>query len=97
MRWRIEECFKFKKQQFELEELRVMLLQSISISNTGISSFYPPTVKSQQITLFEYFKIADSGGLTLKKWRNSKLLYKSILESKIKIISHIKGKFENLI
>lgn len=29
MRWRIEEYFKFKKQQFELEALRVMSLQSI--------------------------------------------------------------------
>ena len=29
MRWRIEEYFKFKKQQFELEGLRVMSLQSI--------------------------------------------------------------------
>lgn len=29
MRWRMEEYFKFKKQQFELEDLRVMSLQSI--------------------------------------------------------------------
>ena len=29
MRWRIEEYFKFKKQQFELEDLRVISLQSI--------------------------------------------------------------------
>ncbi len=29
MRWRIEEYFKFKKQQFGLEDLRVMSLQSI--------------------------------------------------------------------
>ena len=29
MRWRIAEFFKFKKQQFELEDLRVMSLQSI--------------------------------------------------------------------
>ena len=29
MRWRIEEYFKFKKQQFRLEDLRVMSLQSI--------------------------------------------------------------------
>ena len=26
MRWRIEEYFRFKKQQFELEDLRVMSL-----------------------------------------------------------------------
>lgn len=29
MRWRIEEYFRFKKQQFGLEDLRVMSLQSI--------------------------------------------------------------------
>jgi hypothetical protein len=29
MRWRIEEYFKFKKQQFGLEDFRVMTLQSI--------------------------------------------------------------------
>ena len=29
MRWRIEEYFKFKKQQFRLEDLRVMSMQSI--------------------------------------------------------------------
>jgi hypothetical protein len=29
MRWRIEEYFKFKKQQFDLEDLRVMTLKSI--------------------------------------------------------------------
>ena len=113
--WRIEEYFRFKKQQFELEDLRVMSLQSIrnlnllamlavgyislttsvhkdsiflaeikecskriygmpqfvyyaigyalervlSMSRSGISSFLPPRVKSQQITLFEYFKMAD--------------------------------------
>lgn len=115
LRWRIEEYFRFKKQQFELEDLRVMPLQSIrnlnllamlavgyislatsvhkdsiflaeikecskriygmpqfvyyaigyalervlSMSRSGISSFLPPRVKSQQITLFEYFKMAD--------------------------------------
>ena len=108
LRWRIEEYFRFKKQQFELEDLRVMSLQSIrnlnllamlavgyislttsvhkdsiflaeikecskriygmpqfvyyaigyalervlSMSRSGISSFLPPRVKSQQITLF---------------------------------------------
>ena len=33
MRWRIEEYFCFKKQQFELEGLRVMSLQSIRNMN----------------------------------------------------------------
>lgn len=113
MRWRIEEYFKFKKQQFELEDLRVMSLQSIrnlnmfatlaagyigltsavhkdsvflvelkecskriydipqfifytlgyamervlSMSRTGIKAFIPAKVKSQQLNLFEHFKI----------------------------------------
>lgn len=117
LRWRIEEYFRFKKQHFELEDLRVMSLQSIrslnllatlavgyiglitevhkdsiflaeikecsrriykmpqfilyaigyalervlSMCRSGISGFLPPKAKSQQITLFEYFKIADCG------------------------------------
>lgn len=117
MRWRIEESFRFKKQQFELEDLRVMSLQSIrslnllamlatgyigltscvheesiflmelkecskriyeappfifyalgyaierilSMSRKGISGFFPKKVKSQQLNLFEHFKIADTG------------------------------------
>lgn len=119
MRWRIEEYFKFKKQQFGLEDLRVMSLQSIrnlnlfatlaaayiglissvhkdsiflmelkecskriyevprfvfyalgyaiervlSMSRKGIMGFMKPKVKSQQLNLFEHFKIADTGGL----------------------------------
>jgi hypothetical protein len=117
MRWRIEEYFKFKKQQFELEDLRVMSLQSIrnlnmlatlaagyigltsavhkdsvflmelkecskriydipkfvfyalgyamervlSMSRTGINTFIPTKVKSQQLNLFKHFKIEECG------------------------------------
>ena len=117
LRWRIEEYFRFKKQQFELEDLRVMSLSSIrnlnlfamlavgyislttaihkdniflaelkecskriyempqfisyaigyamervlSMSRCGISGFLTPKVRSQKITLFEYFKITDCG------------------------------------
>lgn len=117
LRWRIEEYFKFKKQQFELEGLRVMSLQSIrglnffatlaagyisltssihkesiyleelkesskriygipkfifyalgyaikrvlSMSRTGIGGFLAKKVKSQQMNLFEHFKIEDTG------------------------------------
>ncbi len=117
MRWRIEEYFKFKKQQFELEDLRVKSLHSIrnlnlcatlaagyigltssvqedsiflmelkecskhiygipefifyalgyaverilSMSRKGINSFFPKKGKSQQLNLFEHFKIEDSG------------------------------------
>ena len=117
MRWRIEEYFKFKKQQFELEDLRVMSLQSIwnlnlfatlaagyigltscvhaesiflreleecsrriyeipkfiyyalgyaiervlSMSRKSINGFLPRKVKSQQLNLFEHFKIEETG------------------------------------
>jgi len=117
MRWRIEEYFKFKKQQFELEDLRVMSLQSIrnlnllatfasgyigltssahsesiylkelkecskriyeipkflfyalgyaiervlSMGRKGINGFFSKKVKSQQMNLFEHFKIEDTG------------------------------------
>ena len=78
LQWSIEEYFRFKKQQFELEDLRVMSLQFIrnlnllatlavryvlervlSMCRSGISVFLPPRDRSQQINLFEYFKIAD--------------------------------------
>ena len=121
MRWRIEEYFRFKKQQFELEDLRVMSLQSIrnlnllamlaagyigltssvheesiflmelkecskriyevppfifyalgyaierilSMGRKGISGFSPKKVRSQQLNLFEHFKIADTGAFVL--------------------------------
>lgn len=117
MRWRIEKYFKFKKQQFGLEDLRVMSLQSIrslnlfatlatgyigltasvhkdsifllelkecsrriyevpkfifyalgyaiervlSMNRKGINGFLVKKDKSQQLNLFEHFKIADSG------------------------------------
>lgn len=119
MRWRIEEYFKFKKQQFELEDLRVMSLQSIrnltmlatlaagyigltssvhkdsvflmelkecskriydipkfifyalgyamehvlSMNRTGINAYIHTKVKSQQLNLFDCFKIRDCEGL----------------------------------
>ncbi len=117
MRWRIEEYFKFKKQQFGLEDLRVMSLRSIrnlnllatlasgyigltssahresiylkelkecsrriyevpkfifyalgyamervlSMSRKGINGFLTKKSKSQQLNLFEHFKIEDMG------------------------------------
>lgn len=120
MRWRIEEYFKFKKQQFELEDLRVMSLQSIrnlnlfatlatgyigltslvheesiflmelkecsrriyevpkfiyyalgyaikrvlSTSRKGINGLPSKKGKSQQLNLFDHFKIEDSGAFT---------------------------------
>ena len=58
MRWRIEEYFKFKKQQFELEDLRVMSLQSIRNLNllATLAAGYialTSTVHSESIFLIE--------------------------------------------
>lgn len=117
MRWRIEEYFKFKKQQFNLEDFRVMSLKSIrnlnlfatlaagyiglttsvhkdsvflmelkecskriydvpkfvfyalgyaiervlSMSRSSINKWITPKVKSQQLNLFEHFKIEAVG------------------------------------
>ena len=117
MRWRIEEYFKFKKQQFNLEDFREMSLKSIrnlnlfatlaagyiglttavhkdsvflmelkecskriydvpkfvfyalgyaiervlSMSRSGINGWLAKKVKSQQINLFEHFKIKAVG------------------------------------
>ena len=55
MRWRIEEYFKFKKQQFELEDLRVMSLQSIRNLNlfATLATGYISIMSSQkEDTLF---------------------------------------------
>ena len=50
MRWRIEEYFRFKKQQFELEDLRVMSLQSIRNLNlfATIATGYIGIVNSEK-------------------------------------------------
>ena len=53
MRWRIEEYFKFKKQQFELEDLRVMSLQSIRNLNmfaTLVAGYIAP--ESVKLNIF---------------------------------------------
>lgn len=50
MRWRIEEYFKFKKQQFELEDLRGMTLQSIRNLNlfATLATGYIGIMKSEK-------------------------------------------------
>lgn len=54
MRWRIEEYFKFKKQQFGLEDLRVL-----ARTHSGIKGFLLKKEQSQQLTLAHYFSIAE--------------------------------------
>ena len=61
MRWRIEEYFKFKKQQFELEDLRVMSLQSIrnlNIFATLASGYIGFMDSEKEDTIFMMEKIA---------------------------------------
>lgn len=50
MRWRTREYFKFKKQQFELEDLRVMSLQSIRNLNlfTTLAAGYIGIMNSEK-------------------------------------------------
>lgn len=55
MRWRIEEYFKFKKQQFELEDLRVMSLQSIrnlNLSATLAAGYIGLTSSAHEESIF---------------------------------------------
>ncbi len=67
MKWRIEEYFKFKKQQFELEDLRVMSLQSIRNLNL------PATLASGYIGLTSS---AHSESIYLKELKEcSKRIY----------------------
>ena len=61
MRWRIEEYFKFKKQQFELEDLRVMSLQSIrnlKIFATLAAGYIGIMDSEKEDTIFMMEKIA---------------------------------------
>lgn len=64
LRWRIEECSKriYDVPKFIFYALGYALERILSMSYTGISAYIPQKVKSQQINLFEYFKIADSEG-----------------------------------
>ena len=59
----LKECSKriYKMPQFIFYAIGYALERVLSMSRSGISSFLPPKVRSQQITLFEYFKIADCG------------------------------------
>ena len=56
MRWRIEEYFKFKKQQFELEDLRVMSLNSIRNLNlfATLATGYLAIISSKENTIFMF-------------------------------------------
>ena len=57
----IKECSKriYGMPQFLYYAIGYALERVLSMSRSGISSFLPPKVKSQQISLFEYFKMAD--------------------------------------
>lgn len=55
MRWRIEEYFKFKKQQYKLEDFRVLSLQSIGNINllaTFVSGYIGIMGSEKEDTVF---------------------------------------------
>ncbi|MBR1743872.1 MAG: hypothetical protein IJ733_18830 [Lachnospiraceae bacterium] len=67
LRWRIEEYFKFKKQLFELEDLRVMSLQSIRNLNmfATIAAGYIAVInaeKDESIFILDKFLILGVSG-----------------------------------
>lgn len=47
--------------QFAFYAIGYAMERVLSMSRSDISGFLPPKVRSQQITLFKYFKIADCG------------------------------------
>ena len=59
----LKECSKriYEVPQFALYAIGYAMERVLSMSRSGISGFLPPKVRSQQITLFEYIKIADCG------------------------------------
>lgn len=59
----LKECSKriYKIPKFIFYAIGYALERVLSMSRSGIGGFLLPKVRSQQITLFEYFKIADCG------------------------------------
>lgn len=57
----LKECSKriYEIPKFIFYALGYAMERVLSMSQTGISAFIPTKVKSQQINLFEYFKIGD--------------------------------------
>ena len=57
----LKECSKriYEMPQFIFYAIGYAMERVLSMSRSGINRFLPPKVRSQQITLFEYFKIAD--------------------------------------
>ena len=60
----LKECSRriYGVPQFVFYALGYAPEQVLAMSRTGINAYMPQKAKSQQITLFDYFKIADSGG-----------------------------------
>ena len=59
----LKECFKriYEIPKFIFYALDYAMERVLSMSRNGISGFFPKKVKSQQLNLFEHFKIEDSG------------------------------------
>lgn len=71
----LKECSKriYGISRFIFYVLGYAIERVLSMSRIDISTFLHPKVKSQQLNLFEHFKIKDSGNLAFKKWGNSKV------------------------
>lgn len=56
----VKECSKriYGMPRFVFYAIGYALERVLSMSRSGISGFLPPKVRSKQVTLFEYFKIA---------------------------------------
>ena len=59
----LKECSRriYEIPKFIFYALGYVLKSVLSMSRNGISGFFPKKVKSQQLNLFEHFKIEDSG------------------------------------
>lgn len=61
----LKECSKriYEVPKFVFYALGYAIERVLSMSRKGIMGFMKPKVKSQQLNLFEHFKIANTGGL----------------------------------
>lgn len=66
----LKECSKriYEFPQFAFFALGYAMERVLSMSRKGINGFFPQKVRSQQLNLFEHFKIEDSGAFVFKNW-----------------------------
>ena len=63
----LKECSKriYEVPPFIFYALGYAIERILSMGRKGISGFFPKKVRSQQLNLFEHFKIADTGAFVL--------------------------------